>query len=362
MKLNGLSASAILFSAVAYGGQTNNILITGYWPPTNEMVRQFSTNPAQNGGSWAGGNWEGRGFNIYSHFAEYPGGTSANPWGNGDFEVDYQDTSADWTRITEMYKPVAIITFSRANSAREWQMEPATQRFRNPGEVNPPGRSIPQYTSDGRDTLFPTNTPMAAQPVGTIRDSTLPMQQIVNNVKTVYPSLADINPHIATYNPATPDTFDFGGSYLSGYIGYQGSWYHDEHKAPGTPFRNFAAGHIHVGNAMNLTVARTATEISIRTLIDHITPMLPRGGDANIDGIVNISDFAMLAANFNTGSAVWESGDFTYDNTVNISDFSVLAANFNQTGPSGRAAVPEPAAIGIVIGAMMFALRRVKCS
>lgn len=358
IRTGGLALSLLAATSVARAGQTNNILITGYWPPTNEMLRPFSTDPTQNGGSWIGANWEGRGFNVHAHFPEFPGGTTVNPWGNGDFEVDYQDTSADWTRITEQLKPVAIITFSRASTQREWQMEPAYQRFRNPGEVSPPGRTIPQYTSDGRDILYPTNVPMTAEPVGRVRNSTLPMQQIVNNVKAAYPLLTDIDPHIAAYNPAAPDTFDYGGGYLSGYIGYHGAWYHDQNSAPGTPLRNFAAGHIHVGRSLNLAIAEESAKISLRTLIDHIAPLLPRAGDANIDGTVDIADFATLAGNFNLAAgAVWESGDFTYDNAVTIADFSLLAANFNTT--ARPAAVPEPLAGGLVVAAVpLLAARR----
>src|SRR5688572_26944625 len=245
--------ASIACPLVVHAGQTNNILVTGYWPPTNEMLRQFSTNPAQNPGGYVGANWEGRGFNVVSYFPEFPT-PSSFPWGVGDFEVDYQDTSADWIRITNEVKPVAIVTFSRGATGREWQMEPAYQRFRNPGEANPPGRSIPQYSSDQRDVLHPTNVQMTAEPVGRIRDSSLPMQQIVDDVEAVYSNNADLNPHIASYNPANPNAFDFGGSYLSGFIGYHGAWYHDEHSAPGTPFRNFAAGHIHVGTTVPIEI------------------------------------------------------------------------------------------------------------
>lgn len=334
-------ALAAWIAAPALAGQTNNILLTGYWPPTNEMLRKFSTNPAQNGGSWQGANWENRGFNIFSFFPEFPGGTTVNPWGNGDFEVDYQDTSADWTTITNLVKPVAIITFSRASTQREWQLEPAYQRFRNPGETNPPGRSIPQYTSDGRDILYPTNTPMTAEPVGRIRNSTLPMQQIVANVESAYPDNTVLDPHIANYNPNTPDTFDFGGSYLSGYMGYHGAWYYDEHSAPGTPFRTFAAGHIHVGRSIPVNIAEDAMQISLRTLIDHITPMLPTPGDANIDGVVNLDDFNALATNFGLAiGAVWEQGDFTYNGAVDLDDFNLLAGNF---GVGALRSTPTPA-------------------
>ena len=76
---------------------TQNILLTGYWPPTNEMLRKFSTNPDQNPGGWQGQNWEGRGYDVYAFFPEFPGGTGSNPKGNGDFEIDYQDVGS-WHR------------------------------------------------------------------------------------------------------------------------------------------------------------------------------------------------------------------------------------------------------------------------
>lgn len=83
-------------------------------------------------------------------------------------------------------------------------------------------------------------------------------------------------------------------------------------------------------------------------------------GDANLDRTVNIGDFALLAANFNTPSS-WARGDFNYDGTAGIADFSLLAANFNLTLPAGlpRAmAVPEPAAGLLVAGAAAANLAR----
>ena len=47
------------------------ILLTGYWPPSNEAVRPFSNNPVQNPGGWVGSDWEGRGYDVYSYFPEF---------------------------------------------------------------------------------------------------------------------------------------------------------------------------------------------------------------------------------------------------------------------------------------------------
>ncbi|MCS7032988.1 MAG: hypothetical protein NZ561_03220, partial [Phycisphaerae bacterium] len=83
------------------------------------------------------------------------------------------------------------------------------------------------------------------------------------------------------------------------------------------------------------------------------------GGDANLDGAVDISDFGRLAANFNQ-SGGWIDGDFDYSGSIGIGDFSLLASNFNLSlaaGLSRAAAVPEPAA-GMLIAASGLMLRR----
>jgi autotransporter-associated beta strand protein len=85
-------------------------------------------------------------------------------------------------------------------------------------------------------------------------------------------------------------------------------------------------------------------------------------GDANLDGAVNGSDFAILATNFNKAVSGWDQGDFNYDGAANGSDFASLAGNFNKgssqaavdafasdTGSSLIASVPEPASLGLLL-------------
>jgi hypothetical protein len=67
-------------------------------------------------------------------------------------------------------------------------------------------------------------------------------------------------------------------------------------------------------------------------------------GDANLDGVVNAADFAVLAANFNQSAAGWDQGDFNYDGLVNSADFLDLTMNFNQ-GMSGAASAGDVAAL-----------------
>jgi autotransporter-associated beta strand protein len=98
-------------------------------------------------------------------------------------------------------------------------------------------------------------------------------------------------------------------------------------------------------------------------------------GDANLDGVVNGSDFSILAANFGQGITNWDQGNFLFTAAVNGSDFSALAADFGQ-GDNGAAVavsradvaaldafasanglpapaigvVPEPASAGLTVG------------
>ena len=78
-------------------------------------------------------------------------------------------------------------------------------------------------------------------------------------------------------------------------------------------------------------------------------------GDANLDAVVNIADFAALAGGFNQNGN-WLDGDFTGDRLVNIADFSLLAGNFNLAAPAGRgwAAAPEPG--GVTAGMIVLSI------
>jgi hypothetical protein len=90
-----------------------------------------------------------------------------------------------------------------------------------------------------------------------------------------------------------------------------------------------------------------------------------RGGDANLDGVVNFDDLLSLAKHYGrdvsaAAGGAWFNGDYTYDGVVNFDDLLVLAKNYGQTAPADAipgttasfqadaaaafAQVPEPAA------------------
>jgi len=253
-----LSLSA-LAAAPAAADFTNNILITGYWPPTNEMIRPFSQNPAQNPGGWQGGNWEGRGYNIHSFFPEFPGLTQP-PYGpgQGEFMVDYQNASADFWRVVGDLKPVAIITFSRGDNAASWEIESRARKL-------PLNSWTPDYIAPTRPT---PELPIAGEPDNFIRFSSLPMDNIRSAVNSA--SLG-VNSFIDTSN-------SFGGTFVSEFTSYHGLWYQNLHSSPSDPAWCVAGGHIHVGGATSVAAATAATQITLRTLTDYVDTIVPAPG------------------------------------------------------------------------------------
>ncbi len=64
----GLGLLGVLLASLPVQAATHNILVTGFWPPTNAMVQEFSNNPTLNPDGWKGKNWENSGYDIYSYF------------------------------------------------------------------------------------------------------------------------------------------------------------------------------------------------------------------------------------------------------------------------------------------------------
>lgn len=257
MRLPRSAAAAALLSVTtlpALAGHTNNIMITGYWPPTNEIVRPFSTSPVQNPGGWQGGNWEGRGYDIYSFFPEFPSGIGK---GEGDLEVDYQDTSEDFWRLVAEVKPVAIMTFSRGSAGKGWELE-----YRS--------RNLETWIDDYEAPFQPTPSPPdPSLPAGAIRYSSLPMIQIRDAVRAAG---IDVNPFIDSSSGS------FGGGFVSEFMAYHGTWYKDLNDDPDDEFRCYSAGHIHVGTGVTVANGRLAAEVSLRELTRYLDLVIPAPG------------------------------------------------------------------------------------
>jgi hypothetical protein len=105
--------------------------------------------------------------------------------------------------------------------------------------------------------------------------------------------------------------------------------------------------------------------------------MYTYGGDATLDGKINIDDYTRIDNGTSTAVAGWYNGDFNYDGKINIDDYTIIDANIgNQSGQffvaggiddggggdlAGVSAVPEPGSAGVVIlSAMLLGLRRLR--
>src|SRR5258705_132734 len=62
--------------------------------------------------------------------------------------------------------------------------------------------------------------------------------------------------------------------------------------------------------------------------------MYTYGGDANLDGKINVDDYIRIDSGIAAGLTGWSNGDFNYDGKVNIDDYTtVIDANIgNQNG------------------------------
>ena len=86
-------------------------------------------------------------------------------------------------------------------------------------------------------------------------------------------------------------------------------------------------------------------------------------GDADLSGVVDGTDYFLIDQAFSAGTlnGGWLNGDFSYDGKVDGTDYFLIDNAFGaQTGPlgGGAAAVPEPGAIGLLLGSLIASGQR----
>jgi hypothetical protein len=98
------------------------------------------------------------------------------------------------------------------------------------------------------------------------------------------------------------------------------------------------------------TVNYTSTGITLTNVWSNPT----LAGDINNDGLVDVADYNIWAANVGKTGATWTQGDLNGDGLVDVADYNIWAANVGKT-----AATPEPISMIILaIGGGLVALRR----
>ena len=82
-------------------------------------------------------------------------------------------------------------------------------------------------------------------------------------------------------------------------------------------------------------------------------------GDADLNGVVDVSDFNIWNTNKFTNTTAWCSGNFTGDQSVDVSDFNVWNGNkFTSSNTPG--VVPEPAGLAMMLFAGLFGIRIIR--
>lgn len=238
------------------------VVVMGYWPPTNEMLRPWSRNPAQNPEGWVGEDWHGHGYDVQAFFPEFPpDGDPTNDEvgedgavGSPDFDlrVDYQATSADFWRIVDEHRPVIVVTTSRGG-AIGWEIE----ALEGGHGVDNPGDPSQDWLSDGHDPVrFPTQEtvdPRSWDAISTHRQgATLPTQLPVQ-------AIVDATTALAVTDVVVDD--GTSGTFLSGFLALHGLYYQLH-----TP-RAVAAGHIHVGIDLPVADASVLVEASLDAIL-----------------------------------------------------------------------------------------------
>ena len=85
-------------------------------------------------------------------------------------------------------------------------------------------------------------------------------------------------------------------------------------------------------DALNLTGSQTITFAGQAVDSTSVLIKLTWGGDANLDGKINIDDYGRIDGNVAQSGSVWGwfNGDFNFDGKINIDDYGIIDGNINQ--------------------------------
>ena len=281
------------------------IVITGFWPPTNEMIRHFSQDSILNPEGWQGENWRDSGYDIISFFPEFEDPNCSNcGQGYGDFQVDYQNTSQDFWSLIPNLNPISIITFSRGFIDYSWELE-----YNYYNRTN--------WYGDYSTPIYPTPNPPDNDAITNfLRNSSLPMQSIVDEVNS---SNLNLNSYI--------DINGDPGRFVSEFMGYHGVWYHDLHEFD-SENPCFLAGHVHVGGLIDWDTARDAAELTIEKVIEELDTYIYTlgdvNGDLNIDILDIVNSIAHILGNEILEGSSYYAADMNTDGIVNIQDIILI--------------------------------------
>ncbi len=118
-------------------------------------------------------------------------------------------------------------------------------------------------------------------------------------------------------------------------------------------------------------IAATATTVWGGQTVtgDDTLVMYTYGGDANLDGKIDVLDYGRIDLNVPLGVSGWFNGDFNYDGKIDVLDYGIIDFNIGIQGPAfstteratgtaAAVAVPEPTISALVISLAAIHLPR----
>ena len=142
------------------------------------------------------------------------------------------------------------------------------------------------------------------------------MDSIVSKIES---SGLELTPYI--------DYTQSAGDYLSGFMGYHGTWYKAQMDSVNIPC--YLAGHVHLGGLIDWDTARQAAEITLREVIKIVIEYQDLPGDINEDGVVSILDMLTIVSYLLGIIEMNENelylADINFDSIVDIFDLMLIS-------------------------------------
>ncbi len=258
-----------------------------------------------------GQDWEGRGFDVVSFFPDPDDGYT------GDFEVDYQDTLADFWQITDQVKPVAIVSFGVGNG---------------PWKIDINARNLTNWIPDSEPPFLPDpNPPDDTVPIGYVRYATLPMEEIAGRVNAL--DLPGIGP-----DGAWVDWWNYPGRSVCEYRAYHGMWYRDMRSGGCGNEICLMTGFIHVKPDVPVESGTLAAEETLRVVIEALDELIPSPTPTQTPTITSIptvtpTGIVKLAIMKKEGA---NDTNLYYYNSLEPGDYSYWQAKTRNPSPFAR--------------------------
>ena len=94
-----------------------------------------------------------------------------------------------------------------------------------------------------------------------------------------------------------------------------------------------ALGIDEASNALGISGLATATFGSETVDATAVLVKYTYGGDANVDGKINVDDYGRIDFNVALQTTAWANGDFNYDGKINVDDYGIIDFNVAAQGP-----------------------------